>query len=88
MSKQEIASQANSSSVDELQQQMDAFRSCVHELKTEIQRAIVGFDQLIEDVLQALFSQGHVLLEGVPGLGKTYLVKVLLYVAHADESLP
>jgi len=64
----------------EFQQRMDEFRSRVAELKGEIQRAIVGFDQLIEDVLLSLFSQGHVLLEGVPGLGKTYLVKVLARV--------
>src|SRR3990172_5857918 len=47
------------------------------ELKAEVQKVIVGHDEVIEDVLVGLFSGGHVLLEGVPGLGKTLLVKTL-----------
>jgi MoxR-like ATPase len=46
-------------------------------LKAEVQKVIVGHDEVIEDVLRGLFSGGHVLLEGVPGLGKTLLVKTL-----------
>ncbi len=56
------------------------FRDTFQRLTTEIQRAIVGYDELIADCLTAVFSQGHVLLEGVPGLGKTYLVRVLARV--------
>jgi len=47
------------------------------QLKAEVQKVIVGHDEVIEDVLCGLFSGGHVLLEGVPGLGKTLLVKTL-----------
>jgi MoxR-like ATPase len=54
-----------------------AFAEAFRRLKSEIQRAIVGYDGLITDVLTAMFCQGHVLLEGVPGLGKTYLVQVI-----------
>jgi MoxR-like ATPase len=43
----------------------------------EISRVIVGHHRLIEDVLTALFAGGHVLLEGVPGIGKTMLVSTL-----------
>lgn len=46
----------------------------IHE---EITKIIVGQDQLIRDVLTGLFSGGHVLLEGVPGIGKTVLVNTL-----------
>jgi MoxR-like ATPase len=46
-------------------------------LKTEIAKAVVGQDSVIEQVLIALVASGHVLLEGVPGLGKTLLVRAL-----------
>jgi MoxR-like ATPase len=60
-----------------LERRTEEFQVRFRGLITEIQRAMVGYDQLISDVLVAIFSQGHVLLEGVPGLGKTYLVNVL-----------
>ena len=60
-----------------LQESISDFYQRFHALKAQIGEAIVGYDQLITDVLIAVFSQGHVLLEGVPGLGKTYLVRVL-----------
>ncbi|MEP6663818.1 MAG: AAA family ATPase, partial [Verrucomicrobiota bacterium] len=43
----------------------------------EISKVIVGHHRLIEDVLTSLFAGGHVLLEGVPGIGKTMLVSTL-----------
>jgi MoxR-like ATPase len=46
-------------------------------LSGEISKVIVGHREIINDVLIALFSAGHVLLEGVPGLGKTLLVRTL-----------
>lgn len=49
-------------------------------LRTEMQKAIVGYDDLLTSVLISIFSGGHVLLEGVPGLGKTYLVRILSQV--------
>ncbi len=53
------------------------FRSLFTALKTEMQKAIVGYDELLTDTLLAIFSGGHLLLEGVPGLGKTFLVRTL-----------
>jgi len=53
------------------------FRQTFGRLKAEIQKVIVGYEALIEEVLTALIAGGHVLLEGVPGLGKTLLVKTL-----------
>ncbi len=64
-------------STELLERRIDEFQTRFQGLIDEIQRAIVGYDELIADVLVAVFSQGHVLLEGVPGLGKTYLVNVL-----------
>ncbi|MGH8447962.1 AAA family ATPase [Pseudomonas sp.] len=46
-------------------------------LRVELRKAVIGQDQVIEDVLTALIAGGHVLLEGVPGLGKTLLVRAL-----------
>ncbi len=46
-------------------------------LQNEISKAIVGQREVVEQTLVALFAGGHVLLEGVPGLGKTYLVRSL-----------
>jgi MoxR-like ATPase len=46
-------------------------------VRTQIAKAIVGHDEVIDNVLTALFVGGHVLIEGVPGLGKTYLVRTL-----------
>ena len=46
-------------------------------LRGEIGKAIVGQEQVVEQVLIALFTEGHALIEGVPGTAKTLLVKVL-----------
>lgn len=62
------------------EEQAEAFRARFEQLRAEISRAIVGYDELITDTLTAIFSEGHVLLEGVPGLGKTHLIKVISQV--------
>ena len=46
-------------------------------LKSEVQKAIVGQDSVVDDVLIAIFSRGHGLLVGVPGLAKTLLVNTV-----------
>ncbi|MBD8098580.1 MoxR family ATPase [Pseudomonas fluorescens] len=46
-------------------------------LRIELRKAVIGQDAVIDDVLTALIAGGHVLLEGVPGLGKTLLVRAL-----------
>jgi MoxR-like ATPase len=63
-----------------LDEELEGFRDIFGKLKVEIQKAIVGYDDLLTDTLIAVFSGGHVLLEGVPGLGKTFLVRVLSQV--------
>jgi MoxR-like ATPase len=47
----------------------------VQALRTEIERAFIGQAAVVDDIVLALLTAGHVLLEGVPGLGKTLLVK-------------
>ncbi len=46
-------------------------------LLAEVHRSIIGQDRVLEDVLIALFANGHILLEGVPGLAKTLLISTL-----------
>jgi MoxR-like ATPase len=64
----------------ELPQRAAAFREAFHRLRTEVGKVIVGHGEVVEDVLIGLFVGGHVLLEGVPGLGKTLLVRTLATV--------
>lgn len=56
---------------------VDAFVEKYKSLRTEIAKVIVGQDRVIEDVLIAIFSKGHGLLVGVPGLAKTLLVNTI-----------
>src|SRR5215831_17100074 len=64
------SAQAQSERVQEF---IAAFRS----LRSEVRKVIVGHDEVINHVLIGLFAGGHVLLEGVPGLGKTLLIRTL-----------
>ena len=59
------------------QQQVDEFRARFARIRDELGRMIVGQREIIDSVLVAFFAAGHVLLEGVPGLGKTMLVRTL-----------
>jgi MoxR-like ATPase len=61
----------------EAAQQAARFREVFDRLKKEIHKVFVGHDDLVESVLSVLLSDGHVLLEGVPGLGKTLLARTL-----------
>ena len=55
----------------------DCFRDVFDRIRSEVGRMMVGQDDVVEGVLAAVFAGGHVLLEGVPGLGKTMLVRSL-----------
>ncbi len=55
----------------------EQFQDVFQRLEAEVQKVIVGHNDVIRKVLVAFFAGGHVLLEGVPGLGKTLLVKSL-----------
>ena len=66
----------------EAQQQIEAFQADFVAAEAEIAKAIVGLRDVVRGVLTGLFADGHVLLEGVPGLGKTLLVKTLSDACH------
>jgi MoxR-like ATPase len=55
----------------------EQLRSHAERLRTELHKVVIGQDEIIEHLLIALFSRGHALLIGVPGLAKTLLVKAL-----------
>jgi MoxR-like ATPase len=59
------------------EEQIQTFRQAYGALRAELGKVIVGQDSVVEGTLIALFAGGHVLLEGVPGLGKTLLVRTL-----------
>ncbi len=61
----------------EIEQQVGAFRADVQRLSQEIGKVIVGQDDIVQGVISCLLANGHGLLEGVPGLGKTMLVRTL-----------
>ncbi len=61
----------------EVKAQCDAFRETFLRLRAEIGKVVVGHAEVVEGVLMSLFAGGNVLLEGVPGLGKTLLVRTL-----------
>ncbi len=56
---------------------IDAFRTDISAVRAEIAKMIVGNDEIVEGVLTCMLAGGHALLEGVPGLGKTMLVRTL-----------
>jgi len=61
----------------DLEQDLLALREDFSRVRQEVGKVLVGQDEVVETVLIALFAGGHVLLEGVPGLGKTLLVRTL-----------
>src|SRR5690348_2272684 len=56
---------------------VDAIAACTAALRQQVARAFVGQPEVFEQVMLALLAAGHVLVEGVPGLGKTLLVRAL-----------
>src|SRR5690606_21036070 len=63
--------------MSDIQQQASEFRAAFEKVNSEVARGVVGAERLVEGVLIARFAGGNVLLEGVPGLGKTMLVRTL-----------
>ncbi len=62
----------------------EEFRTAYQRVKSEIGKVIVGHDEIVHGVLTCLFIGGHALLEGVPGLGKTLLVRTLADALSLD----
>ena len=67
-----------------LNEQAQAAAGWISRLRAEIGRVIVGQEQLVDRLLVGLLANGHVLLEGVPGLAKTMSVRTLAAAIHAS----
>src|SRR6187397_3493442 len=68
------------------QEHLESFKGEFQRVRGEISKVIVGYSNIIDDVLMAILARGHVLLEGVPGLGKTKLVQTLCDALHLKSS--
>ena len=65
---------------------MRKMKSAFDDIKQQLTRVIVGMDDVIEELLIALFSKGHCILEGVPGLAKTLMISTLARCLSLDFS--
>jgi MoxR-like ATPase len=70
--------------VNELTRLIETQHTLVDRIRHEIGKVLVGQRGLIEGLLIGLFTKGHILIEGVPGLAKTSAVKALAKTVHAD----
>ena len=67
-----------------MQDRVNQFRQAYGRVMSEIGKVIVGHTDIVHGVLTCLFVGGHALLEGVPGLGKTMLIRTLSTVLELD----
>jgi MoxR-like ATPase len=74
----------NMTTVRELNMQVKQEAIFLQDLVSEINKVMVGQEALVERVLIALLADGHILLEGVPGLAKTLLIKTVAEAIQAD----
>jgi MoxR-like ATPase len=72
--------------VSDISEQANSFKADFRRVHQEISKVIVGYSDLIDDILMTILGKGHVLLEGVPGLGKTKLVQTLSNALHLHSS--
>lgn len=71
---------------DDVERQVSVFRDRFKQVTDEVSRIIVGNEDVVSNVLTCLLVNGHVLLEGIPGVGKTKLVQTLADVMHLKFS--
>ena len=70
----------------EMQRKVQFFREQFGRAKQEMRKMIVGQDAVVDALLEALIANGHVLVEGVPGVGKTILIRTLAKVTGCQFS--
>ena len=76
----------NIADIRQLNEQIEREAIFLHDLLAEINKVMVGQETLVERVLIGLLADGHILLEGVPGLAKTLLIKTMADTIQADFS--
>ena len=70
--------------MEEIKQQVEEKIVLVNRIREEIGKVLVGQRDLIDGLLMGLFTKGHILIEGVPGLAKTSAVNTLAATVQAD----
>ena len=70
--------------MEELARRIETQHALVNRIRSEVGKVLVGQQDLIEGLLIGLFTKGHILIEGVPGLAKTSAVKALAETVQAD----
>ena len=73
---------ANDPTLAQIEAAAAKFRDDYSNVREQIQKAVVGHGEIVDGVLTCLFAGGHALLEGVPGLGKTLLIRSLSQALH------
>ncbi|NTU43453.1 MAG: ATPase, partial [Nitrospirales bacterium] len=73
----------NNGGIAQINDQAQQYSGFVSNIISEIEKVIVGQRYLVERLLVALFADGHLLIEGVPGLAKTTSIKVLADIIKA-----
>ncbi|MFC2029485.1 AAA family ATPase [Chloroflexota bacterium] len=76
----------NIANIRQLNSQIEREALFLHDLLSEVNTVMVGQETMVERVLIALLADGHILLEGVPGLAKTLLIKTMAQAIQADFS--
>ena len=76
----------NTASIRQLNEQVQHEALFLQDLLAEVNKVMVGQEALVERVLIALLADGHILLEGVPGLAKTLLIKTMAQAIQSDFS--
>ncbi|MBR9700365.1 AAA domain-containing protein, partial [Candidatus Woesearchaeota archaeon] len=71
---------------EEFQRKLKFFKGQFETAKREVAKLVVGQDRVIESLMEALIANGHVLIEGVPGLGKTLVIRTLAKVTGCQFS--
>ena len=69
--------EANSATQNANAEKVKTFSKAVAKIKEEIRKDVVGQEDIVDNVITAIIAGGNVLLEGVPGVGKTRLVRSL-----------
>ncbi|MFT4309595.1 MAG: AAA family ATPase [Candidatus Woesearchaeota archaeon] len=71
---------------EDFEARLKEYQSDIDSVKKEISKAVIGQDEVVQDFIKALISNGNVLIEGVPGLAKTLLIRTLSEVMGCKYS--
>ena len=76
--------QTQRKNVEEIREQVEQKHAVISRIREEVANLLVGQRDLVDGLLMGLFTKGHILIEGVPGLAKTSAVNALAATVHAD----